>query len=567
MSRTEPIPMPEAAAPPPVPRTSVARPSRTFVGAATGLLSAAVALGVAHLTAGFAGGSSSPMIAVGSVAIDAAPESVKSFAIRTFGTHDKAALLIGIATILGIVAIVLGVASLRRPGIGIAGLLAFGALGAVAAISRPANGWTAALPSVVGTAAGLVAFRWIRHAAGLDAAGPGGTLAAHEPARPGEQRGSQAERESQREVASEPGPRPGGEPHPYDRRRFLLSGAALAGLAAVTGSIGRFLVQRADADASRAAVRLPTPGNAAAAPGGADLRVPGLSPFITPNDRFYRVDTALLVPAVDADSWKLTVHGMVQHELTIDYEELLARPLIERDITLTCVSNPVGGPYIGNARWIGAPLKDLLEEAGIDPGADQIVSRSADGFTAGTPTALAMDGRDSMLAIAMNGEPLPLAHGFPVRLIVPGLYGFVSATKWLVDLELSTFDSFDAYWVRRGWSQQAPIKTESRIDTPKAFADLAAGEVTVAGVAWAQHRGIDRVEVSIDDGEWNAARLAVQDTVDTWRQWVYRWTATSGSHTISVRATDATGMTQTPERVEPFPDGATGEHSILVNVA
>ena len=270
---------------------------------------------------------------------------------------------------------------------------------------------------------------------------------------------------------------------------------------------------------------------------------------------------------MNADTWKLTVHGMVRRELTIDYAQLLARPLIERDVTLTCVSNPVGGLYIGNARWIGAPLKDLLDEAGVDPAADQIVSRSADGFTVGTPTAVALDGRDAMLAIAMNGEALPLSHGFPVRMIVPGLYGYVSATKWLVDIELSTFDAFDAYWVRRGWSQQAPIKTESRIDTPKTFANVAAGEVPIAGIAWAQHRGIERVEVSVDQGPWNAAELALQDTIDTWRQWVYRWTATSGSHTIAVRATDGTGMTQTPGRAAPFPNGATGDHSIVVNVA
>ena len=257
---------------------------------------------------------------------------------------------------------------------------------------------------------------------------------------------------------------------------------------------------------------------------------------------------------------------MVRKEVSLDYASLLARPLMERDVTLTCVSNPVGGGYIGNARWIGAPLADLLNEAGADPAADQIVSRSVDGFTVGTPTAVVMDGRDAMLAVAMNGEPLPLEHGFPVRMIVPGLYGYVSATKWLVDIELTTFGAYDAYWVRRGWAQQAPIKTESRIDTPKQSATVAAGRVTVAGIAWAQHRGISTVEVSVDGDAWRPARLAAEDTIDTWRQWVFAWDASPGDHTLAVRATDDTGATQTATPADPAPNGATGDHTISVTV-
>jgi hypothetical protein len=267
-----------------------------------------------------------------------------------------------------------------------------------------------------------------------------------------------------------------------------------------------------------------------------------------------------------AEDWRLRVHGMVERELTLDLEQLLARPLIERDITLTCVSNPVGGRYAGNARWIGAPLRPLLEEAGLDPRADQIVTRSVDGFTIGTPTAVAMDGRDAMLAVAMNGEPLPLVHGFPVRMLVPGLYGYVSATKWLTDIELSSFDAFDPYWVQRGWAERGPIKTMSRIDTPTSFLEVPAGEVPVAGVAWAQHVGIDRVELRVDTGEWHEAELAGEDGIDTWRQWVYRWPATSGEHRLQVRATDRTGAIQTDDRAEPFPDGATGHHTIVVRV-
>lgn len=357
-----------------------------------------------------------------------------------------------------------------------------------------------------------------------------------------------------------------GDGRTFDRRRFLLASAAGIASAFVGAGAGGVLARRFRADASRAAVRIPGPASPAGPSMGAELPVPGLGPFFTPNERFYRVDTALLVPALMAEDWRLRVHGMVEREITLDYERLLSRPLIERDITLTCVSNPVGGRYAGNARWIGASLRELLLEAGPHPRADQIVSRSVDGFTLGTPTAVAMDGRDALLAVAMNGEPLPLEHGFPVRMVVPGLYGYVSATKWVVDIELTTFDAFDPYWVRRGWAERAPIETTSRIDTPTPFMRLRAGEIPVAGVAWAQHTGIDRVEVSIDGASWATAQLAAEDTIDTWRQWVYRWDATPGDHRLRVRAADRTGVTQTAERSEPFPDGATGHHEIAVHV-
>ena len=261
------------------------------------------------------------------------------------------------------------------------------------------------------------------------------------------------------------------------------------------------------AEAARDALTIPVPTDRAPQP-PAGFDTPGISPFITPNADFYRVDTALVIPRVDTDTWRLTIHGMVDHEMELTFDDLMARDLIERDVTLACVSNEVGGHYVGNARWVGAPLKPLLEEAGVHADADQIVSRSVDGFTVGTPTAVAMDGRDAMLAVSMNGETLPFTHGFPVRMIVPGLYGYVSATKWLTDIELTTFDAYDPYWVQRGWAQQAPIKTESRIDTPRASAKVKAGTVMVAGVAWAQHRGIERVEVRVDEGGWNDATLS-----------------------------------------------------------
>jgi DMSO/TMAO reductase YedYZ molybdopterin-dependent catalytic subunit len=353
-----------------------------------------------------------------------------------------------------------------------------------------------------------------------------------------------------------------------DRRRVLVAGGLTAAAAVIAGVGGRFLERtHYQALASRSKIRLPKPASPVRPlPAGASLDVPGLSPFLTTNSAFYRVDTALVVPQVVADTWRLRIHGMVDNPMTLSYRDLAARRLIERDITLTCVSNEVGGPYVSTATFLGTPLADLLREAKVRPGAQQIASRSVDGWTSGTPTSVVMDGRDAMLAIGMNGVPLPVEHGFPVRMVVPGLYGYVSATKWLVDLELTTFGAFDPYWVQRGWSQQAPIKTESRIDTPQSGADLTPGRIPIAGIAWAQHRGIRKVEVRVDDGPWHEATLAVEPSADTWRQWVWRWDATSGQHTLAVRATDDEGVTQTSAVADPVPNGATGWHTIQVSV-
>jgi DMSO/TMAO reductase YedYZ molybdopterin-dependent catalytic subunit len=306
-------------------------------------------------------------------------------------------------------------------------------------------------------------------------------------------------------------------------------------------------------------------------PAGVDLRIPGLTPFVTPNASFYRVDTDLVLPQLSPDTWTLTIDGMVDRELEISFADLLRMPLTEADITLVCVSNQVGGTYNGNARWLGVPLAGLLRRAGVQAGADQVLSSAADGMTISTPVETIMDGpppggQSALLAVGMNGRPLPVAHGFPARMIVPGLYGYVSATKWVTRLTLTTFARQKAYWTQRGYSDHAPIKTESRIDVPKPLAQVKAGPVTVAGVAWAPHKGIEAVEVSTDNGPWHQATLAAADGIDTWRQWRWDWDAAPGLHQLRVRATDKTGATQTSQRAGPVPNGASGWDSTVVTV-
>ncbi|MEV8565331.1 molybdopterin-dependent oxidoreductase [Streptomyces sp. NPDC051322] len=517
--------------------------TRPPLGALAGLLAGYAALAVAELVSAAVRPEAGPVIAVGGAAIDRTPPAFKDYAIRHFGTHDKLVLQLGILAVLTVLAIVLGLLSLRHRKAGALGVLLFGVVGGVAATGRPdSTGISDALPSVVGALVGAALLYWL--AGRLTAAPPSAAAGADA--------------------------REGG----WDRRGFIVAATAAAAASTGAGALGRTLNNSRghDAVASRAAVRLPKPASSAApVPKGAQLRVPGISPFITPNGDFYRVDTALVVPQVDAGTWRLRIHGKgVTRPITVDFHDLLHRDLIERDITLTCVSNEVGGPYVGNARWIGVRLADLLEEAGVRPpskggAADQLVARSVDGMTIGTPVEDIMDGRDAMLALGMNGSPLPFVHGFPVRMLVPGLYGYVSACKWIQDIELTTFDSYDPYWVKHDWSKKAPIKTESRIDTPKPFARPRTGvTVMIAGVAWAQHRGIDKVEVQVDDGPWQRAQLAAEDTTDTWRQWSLPWKPTPGPHTLTVRATDRTGRLQTEKRTNTIPNGASGRHSVVV---
>jgi DMSO/TMAO reductase YedYZ molybdopterin-dependent catalytic subunit len=497
---------------------------QTRYAALAGLASAAVALAVGEVTAALVAARSTPLAAVGGAVIDAVPPWGKNLAIRLFGVHDKLALQIGTAVILAVCAAGLGVLAVRRLWLALAGVAAFGVVGAVAAVTRAGAGPSWVVPSVVGAGAAAVVL-WV-----LVRVRPDGDPAVSGPA----------------------------------RRRFVRIVLGTLGGAAVVGYLGRTLGESGSVNAARDRLALPTPsGTRAVAPAEAD--VAGLG-YTTSNADFYRIDTAVVTPRIDPAEWRLRIHGRVRTPITLTFDELLRRPMIERYVTLACVSNEVGGDLIGNARWLGVPVKDLLEAAGPDPAADQVVSRSIDGFTAGTPTAALLDGRDAMIAIGMNGVPLPIDHGFPARMVVPGLYGYVSATKWLTELELTTFAAFDAYWVPRGWAQQAPIKTESRIDRPRAGATVAAGQVVVAGVAWAQHRGISAVEVSVDGGAWQRADLAATLSVDTWRLWSWRWDARPGQHTIAVRATDNAGQAQTPLTAPPAPDGATGYHTITVQV-
>jgi DMSO/TMAO reductase YedYZ molybdopterin-dependent catalytic subunit len=319
--------------------------------------------------------------------------------------------------------------------------------------------------------------------------------------------------------------------------------------------------------ASRAALVLPRPSSPEPPlPGDVEVGVPGVVPFRVPNQDFYRIDTATVVPRVTSTDWKLRIHGMVDREVALTFDQLRSGPLVERDLTLICVSNEVGGDLTGNARWLGLPIGPLLSQAGPHPDADMVLSTSADGWTCSTPLSVLTDGRDALLAIGMNGEPLPFEHGFPVRMVVPGLYGYVSATKWVVDLEVTRFDLKQGYWTPRGWSARGPVKTASRIDVPHDGDQLKAGRIAVAGIAWAQHRGVRGVEVQVDGGPWLPAQLGAEASVDTWRQWVFRWDAGSGRHRLAVRATDATGAVQTGALADPAPDGATGWHTIEVTV-
>jgi DMSO/TMAO reductase YedYZ molybdopterin-dependent catalytic subunit len=499
--------------------------------ASAGMAAGALTVGVATLLAGLmtlaglASGTPSPVFAVGGAFVDLTPPWLKDFAVSTFGTYDKAALIFGMAVVLTLVSAAIGVLGSTHRTAGLVVFEAVGAVGMLAVASRPHSGNLDLLPTFIGTAAGLWALNTLW-----------------------------------RKAAS------ASEGSAVDRRVFLMAGGAITVVAVVAAALGQVLGQLAGrALEARSAVRLPAAAPVAIAP-GAELHVRGVTPYVVPNEDFYRIDTALVVPQLETADWSLRVFGMVDHEVTIDWATLLSKPMQNSLVTLTCVSNEVGGNLTGNAIWTGWPVRELLKLAGPKPGADMVLSTSSDGWSAGTPLSVLTDDRNALLAIGMNGQPLPFEHGFPVRLVVPGLYGYVSATKWVTSLKVTTFADDEGYWTPRGWSALGPVKTESRIDVPRAGARVKAGNVAIGGIAWAQHRGIVAVQVRVDFGEWQAARLADEPSIDSWRQWVLVWPATRGSHRISVRAFDGKGIIQTQAQAPPEPDGATGWHTITVNV-
>ena len=571
-------------------------------GAVVGIVTALVALGVAQVVAAFLGSpTGEPIPAVGEMSINHTSAAVKEFAIREFGSSDKTVLVWGIRAVLIIFAIVIGALAIRRLWLGLAGLAIFAAIGIYATLSQPTAKADDVLPTVIGALVAAFALRYFSGVArALVAVKPGQAAEPGQPAKPGEaaepgqpaKPGEVAEPGQPAkpgEAAAPAGPLPptaawwpteatkadaieadaSQEPLP-SRRKFLVTGAVVAGVSLVTYAGGSWLANTRDVNAIQQALKLPKPAQPAPPlPPGTDLKIPGLSSFVTPNSNFYRVDTAIVLPEILPAHWQLRIHGMVQRELVLTFDDLLRRPLIEDWITLCCVSNPVAGPYIGNAKWLGASLRSLLHEAGVKAGADQLLCTSKDGFTSGTPVQTAMDGRDALLAVAMNGAALPVEHGFPARLVIPGLYGYVSACKWVVDIEATTYAANQAYWVPRGWAQQAPVKTESRIDVPTGVNPIKAGkQISIAGVAWAQHKGIDAVEVRIANGPWQQARLAAVPGIDTWRQWVYDWqvNVAPGNYVIEARATDKTGYTQTSLQEPPMPNGASGYPSVTVTV-
>jgi DMSO/TMAO reductase YedYZ molybdopterin-dependent catalytic subunit len=491
-----------------------------------GVLATVAGMAAGHLVAALLDPASSPVLAVGSTVIDLTPTSVKEWAVAHFGTKDKT-ILVG-SVMLGalLLAAIAGVLARRRFVLGAGLLVALVALAGAAAAVRPTAGVSDLLPALVTGITGVAALWWLCRAAGQE--------------------------------------RRYGAADGVSRRGVLVAAGAVAAGAAVMGGVGHWVTSLRTQPSD---VTLPKPSDPAPAfPAGLDGKVDGISAFRTPTDKFYRVDTRLSLPVVDIDGYTLTIDGDVDEELTFSFDELLAMPLIERDITLTCVSNDVGGPYVGGARWVGVRLTDLLDRAGVGDTADQILSTDVDGFTISTPLDLATDGREAMVAVGMNGQALPQEHGFPVRLVIPGLYGFISATKWLTRMTLTTYADRDAYWTQRDWATDAPIKISSRIDTPQSFQEIDAGDTFVGGVAWAQHRGIDQVEVQVDGGPWQTAKLGPSAGDDYWRQWYLPWKADSGEHRLSVRATSKDGDVQTAVKATPFPEGSSGLQQIIVRV-
>lgn len=498
--------------------------------AMAGVAAAAVALGLTQLLAVFFGPEADARTAVGSSVIDLTPGPVKEWAIQTFGTSDKLFLSIAVIAVIVAIAAVTAQYETRRRPVGSAVIVAAGIAGCAAVLSRAGAGFADIVPTVIGTVCGVAVLRLLTSGRFVD------------------------------EPEGDPG-----EDSPDRGRRLSLVTLGFLGAGALVGVGGAVLSRLTTSVAGdRSAFALPKIDVAApAVPPAVQPKGVALPTFVTNNEDFYRIDTALAVPQLSRADWELKIHGMVDREITYRFEDLEKFEVVEKLVTLTCVSNPVGGDLIGNAAWTGYRVRDLLAEAGIHPDADMVLSMSIDGFTAGTPVEALTDDRESLLAVGMNGQPLPTEHGYPARLVVPGLYGYVSATKWVVDLEVTRFDRAQGYWTPLGWSARGPIKTQSRIDVPRSGQDVGQGAVTFGGVAWAQDRGVRGVEVRIDEGDWEQADLGANYANDTWRLWSFPWQATTpGQHSISVRATDNTGAVQTSDVAGVIPDGATGWHTV-----
>ncbi len=529
-----------------------AGPGSWLPAAVAGLVAAAAALGAGEFIGSFFAPSPGPVIGVANRVIDNAPTWFVEFGKSIFGLADKPALILGTIIISLVLGIAFGVVSRLNRLIGAAGIVAFGLVGLLAIAVDPQGSAAAAIVvSLAAVAVGVgVLFRLLQlsgseSTAGVSPASSGTMVVAEHPTSPA-----------------------------VSRRSFLNWAGATGVVTAGAVVASRSIRSRTNVSTARSAVTLAPEADSRVteilteAASGDLADTPGLSPLVTPNDEFYLIDTALVKPQVDPGSWSMTIRGMVDRELTLTYEELLDRSTTVAPVTLSCVSNEVGGDLVGNAVWQGVPLVALLDEAGVQPGATQVASRSVDGWTCGFPTEAAYDGRTALVAVAMNGEPLPVAHGFPARLVVSGLYGYVSATKWLSEIELTTLEDFNGYWIPRGWSKDGPVKTQSRIDTPRRGEQIQADTpVAVAGVAWAPNTGVKMVEVQFDDGEWQQADLGESLGVDSWRQWVLPWIPSVGTHTIKVRATDESGYTQTSDRAAPAPSGATGWHEVTVEAA
>jgi DMSO/TMAO reductase YedYZ molybdopterin-dependent catalytic subunit len=501
----------------------------------SGVAAAAIALGVSALVAVPFGSSADSRTAVGSTVIDLTPGPVKEWAIQTFGTSDKLFLSAMVLIVIGTVAAVAAQWERSRIPVGSVVIALAAVAGSGAVLTRAGASLIDIVPTLIGAVCGIITLRFLTSGRFTD--------------------GEVAPRRSD-----------DADDQPADSsRRMSLAAMSFVGVGVLSGVLGAVLSRQIHSvSGDRAAftpppVRKPIP----TVPSSVQPEGVALPSFVTSNEGFYRIDTALSVPQLSRTDWQLKIHGMVDREITYRFDDLAKFDLVEKMVTLTCVSNPVGGDLISNAVWTGYRVRDLLAAAGIHADADMVMSTSTDGFTAGTPVEALTDDRDSLLAITMNGQPLPVEHGYPARLVVPGLYGYVSATKWIVDLEVTRFDRAKAYWTQLGWSAHGPIKTESRIDVPRSGADVPRGQTRFGGVAWAQPRGVKAVEVRIDDGPWQAAQLGASYSDDTWRLWSFDWeSGDTGSHQIAVRATDKSGAVQTSQQAGVIPDGATGWHTV-----